>query len=503
MTSAVTARDGLGARSRPRVVGPVVPGVAHCGSSPDGTAYRGARQRRRRRPAGRPRRRAARRGELTRAGTLRRAPGRAPTGPRSAPSRATTSRSAAAVLATAAARGAGRDPAVGARSLAAPRAGCCWRRSWPPPTRRRRAAACSSTTVDDLELIERALRRRGRRGDGRRLGAALRRERRARRAAPPSSRAAHGAAVEGELGGIAGDEDVAQAVAARALTDPAEAELLAATGADCLAVSIGNVHGTYRGAAAARLGAARRDPGAASPCRSRCTAPRACPTPTCGAPSPPGCARSTSTPNCARPTSRPPPASCEAVRDGARVMALHAAQPAAVEDFVASQDRRLRGGGRNDDPAAPFRPRRDRRPGHRAGARSTSVGRLGLTVTGSEEIPVPHVRLTYLDARRRRRIQLVEPIDPESAIAATSPSTARGCTTSASASTTSRRSSLRLRPPGVPRRRRSAAVAAARRASRPATRRTASASSAPASTRRGRRRRGRMAPRLARSGLIS
>jgi ketose-bisphosphate aldolase len=53
--------------------------------------------------------------------------------------------------------------------------------------------------------------------------------------------------VEAELGGIAGDEDVAAAVAAGALTDPEEAAALASqTGAACLAVSIGNVHGSYR-----------------------------------------------------------------------------------------------------------------------------------------------------------------------------------------------------------------------------------------------------------------
>lgn len=58
---------------------------------------------------------------------------------------------------------------------------------------------------------------------------------------------AHGASVEAELGGIAGDEDVAEAVAAGALTDPAEAlDLIGRTAADCLAVSIGNVHGSYR-----------------------------------------------------------------------------------------------------------------------------------------------------------------------------------------------------------------------------------------------------------------
>jgi tagatose 1,6-diphosphate aldolase GatY/KbaY len=56
----------------------------------------------------------------------------------------------------------------------------------------------------------------------------------------------HGASVEAELGGIAGDEDVAGAVAAGALTDTAQAaDFMARSGAGCLAVSIGNVHGTY------------------------------------------------------------------------------------------------------------------------------------------------------------------------------------------------------------------------------------------------------------------
>jgi tagatose 1,6-diphosphate aldolase GatY/KbaY len=52
--------------------------------------------------------------------------------------------------------------------------------------------------------------------------------------------------VEGELGGIEGDEDVAAAVAAGALTDPEEAErFVEETRVACLAVSIGNVHGRY------------------------------------------------------------------------------------------------------------------------------------------------------------------------------------------------------------------------------------------------------------------
>jgi methylmalonyl-CoA/ethylmalonyl-CoA epimerase len=44
-------------------------------------------------------------------------------------------------------------------------------------------------------------------------------------------------------------------------------------------------------------------------------------------------------------------------------------------------------------------------------------GRLGLEVASSEEIPVPHVRLTYVDAGSIF-IQLVEPLDDDSPIAA-------------------------------------------------------------------------------------
>jgi len=59
---------------------------------------------------------------------------------------------------------------------------------------------------------------------------------------------AAGGAVEAELGHVAGGEDVARATQAGQLTDPAEAErFLNATGAGCLAVSIGNVHGAYAG----------------------------------------------------------------------------------------------------------------------------------------------------------------------------------------------------------------------------------------------------------------
>jgi tagatose 1,6-diphosphate aldolase GatY/KbaY len=52
--------------------------------------------------------------------------------------------------------------------------------------------------------------------------------------------------IEAELGHIEGSEDVAAATAAGGLTDPDEAARYAAeSGADCIAVSIGNVHGHY------------------------------------------------------------------------------------------------------------------------------------------------------------------------------------------------------------------------------------------------------------------
>lgn len=55
-----------------------------------------------------------------------------------------------------------------------------------------------------------------------------------------------GVGVEAELGRIEGGEDVAATTEAGALTDPAAAEaFVAATGCDCLAVSVGNVHGRY------------------------------------------------------------------------------------------------------------------------------------------------------------------------------------------------------------------------------------------------------------------
>jgi tagatose 1,6-diphosphate aldolase GatY/KbaY len=57
-----------------------------------------------------------------------------------------------------------------------------------------------------------------------------------------------GIAVEAELGRVEGDEEVAVPADRGELTDPAEAErFVRDTGADCLAVAVGNVHGVYRG----------------------------------------------------------------------------------------------------------------------------------------------------------------------------------------------------------------------------------------------------------------
>jgi tagatose 1,6-diphosphate aldolase GatY/KbaY len=57
-----------------------------------------------------------------------------------------------------------------------------------------------------------------------------------------------GIAVEAELGRVEGDEDLAAQAAGGTLTDPEEAAAFCrASGVDCLAVSIGNVHGHYTG----------------------------------------------------------------------------------------------------------------------------------------------------------------------------------------------------------------------------------------------------------------
>jgi ketose-bisphosphate aldolase len=99
--------------------------------------------------------------------------------------------------------------------------------------------------AQDLETIERAL------GagvsavmvDGSRLAFAENAE--LTRAAVGLART-HAAGVEAELGHVAGGEDVAVETAVGSMTDPGQAaEFVAATGVDCLAISVGNVHGTY------------------------------------------------------------------------------------------------------------------------------------------------------------------------------------------------------------------------------------------------------------------
>jgi ketose-bisphosphate aldolase len=99
--------------------------------------------------------------------------------------------------------------------------------------------------VGDPELMERALRLGcgALMADGSRLPFEENREL-VRRAVALAS--AYGAYVEAELGHVAGGEDVAERAQSGQLTDPNEAARFAAdTGATCLAVSIGNVHGAY------------------------------------------------------------------------------------------------------------------------------------------------------------------------------------------------------------------------------------------------------------------
>jgi ketose-bisphosphate aldolase len=99
--------------------------------------------------------------------------------------------------------------------------------------------------VDDLDLMERALRLGcgALMADGSRLPLDGNRELVTRAVALAD---AYGAHVEGELGHVEGGEDVAERARSRQLTDPGEAARFAAdTGATCLAVSVGNVHGTY------------------------------------------------------------------------------------------------------------------------------------------------------------------------------------------------------------------------------------------------------------------
>lgn len=98
----------------------------------------------------------------------------------------------------------------------------------------------------DVGVIERSLSTRtvgavladgSRLSDDENLGFALRVSQLARR---------HDAEIEVELGHVEGREDIAEAARAGKLTDPATAaRFIELSNAACLAVSIGNVHGTY------------------------------------------------------------------------------------------------------------------------------------------------------------------------------------------------------------------------------------------------------------------
>jgi ketose-bisphosphate aldolase len=153
---------------------------------------------------------------------------------------------AAAVLRSAASVRVGVILLIGGRSFAEP-GGDLLLAALVAAAGRARAAACVQLDhCNDLALIEAAFAA----GAGAALadGSSLPYEQNIELVvrAVDSARA-HGAAVEAELGGMSGDEDVAGAVAAGALTDPVQApEFMARTGAACLAVSIGNVHGIYR-----------------------------------------------------------------------------------------------------------------------------------------------------------------------------------------------------------------------------------------------------------------
>lgn len=99
--------------------------------------------------------------------------------------------------------------------------------------------------VGDLELMDLALGLgcNALMADGSRLPLEENRELVIRAVTLASKYEAH---VEAELGHVAGGEDVAERAQSEQLTDPDEAGRFAAdTGAACLAVSVGNVHGTY------------------------------------------------------------------------------------------------------------------------------------------------------------------------------------------------------------------------------------------------------------------
>jgi len=152
---------------------------------------------------------------------------------------------AVGVLAAAAERGAGVVLLVGSASFAAPD-GSELLAGLRAVAERSPARACVQLDhVSELGLIEAAfaLGAGAVMADGSQLALE---ENAALVAAAVSLARASGGAVEAELGHVSGDEDVATAAAVGRLTDPEVVDgFVARTGAACLAVSIGNAHGTY------------------------------------------------------------------------------------------------------------------------------------------------------------------------------------------------------------------------------------------------------------------
>jgi ketose-bisphosphate aldolase len=146
-----------------------------------------------------------------------------------------------------------------------------------------------------------------------------------------------GGEVEAELGGIAGDEDVAAAVAAGVLTEPEQAaDFVARTGAACLAVSIGNVHGTYVEPPRldwARLEAVR----ARTPCPLSLHGASGIPDADLRRAIALGVAKVNVNTELRERYLDATAARLDAVREGARVLELNAAQAAAVADGVAGK----------------------------------------------------------------------------------------------------------------------------------------------------------------------
>jgi ketose-bisphosphate aldolase len=251
---------------------------------------------------------------------------------------------ATAALRAAAAARAGVILLIGGRSFTAA-GGDLLLASLLAAARRAAAAACVQLDhCDDLAVIEAALEA----GAGAVMadGSALAYEQNAQFVTRAVELArGQGASVEAELGGITGDEDVAEAVAAGALTDPAEAlDFMRRTGADCLAVSIGNVHGIYREPPSLdwpRLEAIRAQVGAPLSLHGASGIPDDRVRRAIAA----GIAKINVNTELRQAYLAATEATIGSVLDGSRLVALHAAQVSAVEDVVAAKLRAFDTGG--------------------------------------------------------------------------------------------------------------------------------------------------------------